>query len=70
MDHVVYRQQEGKMVKVAEPLGFSSPNHYNFLITWREMDWSGFRTLGECEAQFSELESSSLTEDTFAVVER
>ena len=51
---VVYELQKGKMVKVAEPS--SRPEQTNFVIVCTYGDWSGFRTLAECERQFPELE--------------
>ena len=64
---VIYQQFHGKMVKMTEP---KRPNNANFLIKWRGMDWSGFRTLAKCEEQFGELESKSNAQnDEFQVVE-
>ncbi len=65
MDRVIYQQFHGIMAKVEEPL---RPNNTNFLITWKGMDWSGFRTLVDCERQFPELENKS--GDNYQVVER
>ncbi len=68
MDRTVYMQFKGKMTKVAEP---RLPNNANFVITYNGRDWSGFRTLAECEKQFPELESrGDATKDQFEVVER
>jgi len=64
----IYTQFHGKMTKVNEP---SLPQNANFVITWRGKDWSGFRTLEECEKQFPELEArKNATDDLFAVVEK
>lgn len=61
----VYRGFRGEFQKVAEP---RLPNNANFVIQWRGMDWSGFRTLEECERQFPELEARDDIED-FTVIE-
>jgi len=64
-DSIVYTQFKGKMCKVGKA---RLPNNRNFVITYKGMDWSGFRTLAECEKQFHELERRD--GDNFAVVER
>jgi hypothetical protein len=64
-DEVIYLQCMGKMILVSKPVHPARPN---FVITWKGRDWSGFRTLTECEAQFPELEQKS--GDHYAVVER
>lgn len=46
----------GKFVRVAPPQGDEA--NPNFVITCNYGDWSGFRTLSECQAQFRELESN------------
>jgi hypothetical protein len=66
-DHTVYLGFKGKMTKLKAPLG--RVENPNFVITWKGMDWSGFRTLAECEAQFPELEKRADIEN-FAVVEK
>ena len=68
-DKVIYQQFHGKMTKIsASKLG---DGHNCFVIVWKGRDWSGFRTLPECERQFSELESMpDAGQDNFAVVER
>lgn len=69
MVHTVYEQFRGKMVKVAEPQG--NPNNRNFVIQWKGLDWSGFRSLADCEIQFNELENKSDSDlDVFSVVEK
>lgn len=63
----IYTQVKGRFVKVNEP---ERPNHVNFLIRWRNMDWSGFRTLRECESQIAELEAKPhACDDEFVIVE-
>lgn len=62
----IYIQFQGKMNKVAEPT--CPPDRANFVITYKDRDWSGFRTLAECEAQFSTLEARP--GDHFAVMQR
>jgi hypothetical protein len=64
-DKIIYLKFRGKMEKVEEP---RLPERANFVITWRGLDWSGFRTLAECERQFDELEKRD--GDEYAVVER
>jgi len=63
-DKTIYVQYQGAMVMVAEP---AKPFNVNFVITWKGLDWSGFRTLEECVRQFPSLEKEG---DNFAVVER
>lgn len=61
----IYKPFNGKLLKVNEP---EHPNHVNFLIRFRGKDWSGFRTIAECEAQIPELEEKSNL-DCFEIVE-
>lgn len=65
MDRIIYIQTDGEMVRVAEP---NRPDLANFVITCDGRDWSGFRTLPECERQFGELRRRK--GDPFRVVER
>jgi hypothetical protein len=68
-DKFIYQQFHGVMVIVDRRPPTS--NKYNFIITHKGMDWSGYRTLAECEAQFEEIQKrSDALEDDFAVVER
>lgn len=67
MDHTVFIGFQGKMTKVANPKG--NCERANFVITFKGRDWSGFRTLEECQKQFPALEEKSNIEE-FAVVER
>ena len=55
MKNVIHTMIDGKMQRTSSPVR-SSPEHANFVITCQYGDWSGFRTLAECEAQFAELE--------------
>lgn len=64
MAATIYVQFKGKMVKVA---GARLPDCRNFIIRYKGMDWSGFRTLTECERQFPELEKRE--GDDFTVIE-
>jgi hypothetical protein len=66
MKHLVYLQFHGKMTLVEPPKG--RRENANFVIQYKGMDWSGFRTLAECESQFSELEKRE--GDHFSVVEK
>ncbi len=64
----IYVGSHGKMTMIREPHG--QPRYPNFIITWRGLHWSGYRTLPECIAQFPELEArgeNSLND--FAVIE-
>jgi hypothetical protein len=63
--NTIYTQFKGKMVQIGEA---HLPQNANFVITWKGMDWSGFRTLAECEEQFGGLESKD--GDHFEVVEK
>jgi hypothetical protein len=47
---------DGKMKAVTTP---KFPDKANFVICCDYGDWSGFRTLAECERQFEELEKSA-----------
>lgn len=51
--HIVATLYQGKMIpyKLAK-----QPERANFVICCPAGDWSGFRTLAECEAQYAELE--------------
>ena len=70
MPHTIYMQFKGKMTRLNEPQG--RKENANFVIQWKGMDWSGFRTLAECEKQFEELErmSKAKGEDNYTVVEK
>ena len=70
-DRTIYVQHNGKMVKITDPTG--PVDRYNFIIQWNGRDWSGFRTLAECEKQFTELEASNHragNPDSYTVIER
>ncbi len=64
-DVEIYYQFNGKMVRVGET---NRPDRANFLILWKGKDWSGFRTLAECEAQIAELEGRY--GNNYTIVER
>lgn len=65
---IIYIGFKGKMTKVAEP---QLPENANFVIQWNDSDWSGFRTLAECERQFPELEARPNNGvEAFTVVEK
>jgi len=66
MNNLIYLGFKGKMTKVNEP---RLPNNANFVIQYKGMDWSGFRSLSECEKQFSELEQKNNIDD-YSVVEK
>ena len=67
-EHLIYMGHNGKMVKVNEPKG--NPQSPNFVIKYKDKDWSGFRSLEECEAQFAEIEAKLGRVEYFEVVER
>jgi len=46
------------------------PERANFVICCDYGDWSGFRTLAECQAQYRELESYNKPEGYYWVEER
>ena len=71
-DNLIYVMNHGKMARTAQKIQ-TSPEHRNFLIVHAKYgDWSGFRTLAECEKQFTELEGYFAKDQTrvYAVVER
>ncbi len=66
-DRVIYRLRDGRMAKVEEP---QRPDRANFVIVCEFGDWSGFRTLAECEKQFPELVANGRPNGYYEVVER
>lgn len=55
-DNVIYSTQNGKFVRTDyQPRWTDRPN---FLIICNYGDWSGFRTLANCEKQLAEIEES------------
>lgn len=68
MDRTIYIGFNGKMTKINDP---QRPQNANFVIQWNGRDWSGFRTLAECERQFRELEARPNNGvEAFSVIER
>ena len=64
-DNIIYVKAQGRMIRCCQPK--TTAEHNNFVILWNGLDWSGFRTLAECEKQFPEL----LAKDgVYMVVER
>jgi hypothetical protein len=64
-DNIIYIKAQGRMIRCGHPK--MHPESTNFVILWNGLDWSGFRTLAECEKQFPEL----LKKDgVYMVVER
>lgn len=59
---VIYTGFKDRMILTSFP---KNPKKPNFVIQWRGMDWSGFRTLEECEKQFDELNPK----DDYRVIE-
>jgi hypothetical protein len=65
--HVVFTLFKGKMVMDQKP---RRPERANFVICCLGGDWSGFRTLAECQTQFAELEAKGRSDGYFWVEER
>ncbi len=63
----IYTNRGGKFVSVLAP---RARERCNFVIVCDYGDWSGFRTLAECEAQFDELLAYHRPDRFFTVVER
>jgi hypothetical protein len=66
-DRTIYSLYQGRMTPMNEA---RLPSRTNFVITCAYGDWSGFRTLAECEKQFPELEARGKENFYFNVVER
>jgi len=66
MAEVAYKAINGTFKTTALPRNPSKPN---FVICCEYGDWSGFRTLAECESQYAEIEKSR-PDKTFWVEER
>ena len=67
-DIIIYQQYKGKMKKINHT---QFADRSRFVILWRGLDWSGFRTLNQCVEQFRELERREDAHlDDFQVVER
>ncbi len=56
----------GKMTKMDEA---ANPLKSNFLIVCDYGDWSGYRTLEQCQAQFGALENSGRSNFFYRVIE-
>lgn len=71
-DNLIYALKDGKMVRTGYPIKSATPDSRNFLIVAEYGDWSGFRTLSQCEAQIEELEGyyQSNNNRVYAIVER
>jgi hypothetical protein len=71
-DNLIYELVGGVMTRVGVEAG--NPKNRNFLIRCAYGDWSGFRTLVECENQLSELEqlakNGKKPDGYYTVVER
>lgn len=66
-DVTIYELRDGKFKQVSQP---ARPDRNNFVIVCDYGDWSGFRTLAECEKQFPDIEALGRPERFFSVVER
>ena len=72
-DRLIYSMFRGKFSRTTEKVSPEQAARANFVIICGYGDWSGFRTLAECEAQFAELEKYFLESNgrrEYAVVER
>ena len=67
-DNVIFLYYNGKFHRTPNKI-ITTPEHNNFVITCILGDWSGFRTLAECEKQFSQLEYQR-GDNFYRVVER
>lgn len=67
MNRVIARLINSKMTRVLKPV---NPSKRNFVIVCEYGDWSGFRTLAECESQYKELEKSGRPNGFYWVEER
>lgn len=65
----VYVLRKGKMTCV-RPVSHERAARPNFVIVCEYGDWSGFRTLKDCEKQFHELEEKGRPDGFFWVEER
>lgn len=72
-DNYIFVQNcDGDMIRTNNSIRTTS-EHRNFVIRCGYGDWSGFRTLAECEKQFAELKDyfvKSGGQRTYWVVER
>ena len=68
-DNIIFTYYAGKFHRSANKI-ITTPEHNNFVIICDYGDWSGFRTLIECEKQFSDLEQRGKPNYFFEVVER
>ncbi len=66
---VIYSNLQAEFKFVCAP---KRPERANFVIMshYGQHDWSGFRTLAECEAQFSELIGYGRPNGYYVVVEK
>lgn len=72
-DKFVYVMVKGKFKRTNLKLSDQAISRPNFVIVCNYGDWSGFRTLADCEKQFSELENyytESNGKREYSVVER
>jgi len=65
-DNQIYEYADGQFHLIGKPKG--PTDRENFLITCKYGDWSGFRTLSDCEFQLSSL--APREDDFYQVVER
>ena len=64
---MIYMLWNGKMVEQEKA---KRPERANFVICCDYGDWSGFRTLAECQSQFKELEAKGKQNGYYWVEER
>jgi len=72
MPNIVYMLQGGMMRECGVWIDkdIRQPLKANFVICCVHGDWSGFRTLAECQRQFPELEARNKPDGYFWVEER
>ena len=69
-DRIIYELRNGHMVRLRPPLGPLFRDNFVIVSHHGKHDWSGFRTLVKCEAQFGELTSKGKPDGYYQVVER
>lgn len=67
-DRTIYVVLQGKAIMINAPRG--SAERPNFIITYQERDWSGFRSLSDCLSQFERDIAPREDAREFAIIER
>lgn len=72
-DNLIYDSKDSTFIRTENAIR-ATAGHRTFLIICQYGDWSGFRTLAECQKQFPELERTMVTNHAkdgfYQVVER